>query len=102
MTSLLTSFDGATGTVFDQVGRPVARFALDDQRAHGADPVLTVFEDRDPTWESRLLAWDGRSPLIVTMVLHSGMRMEGVRITACVEVGRTLDGSMYALEHEDF
>ena len=81
MSSLPGSLDGSQGTVYDESGRRVAGFAIDDQRRRAADPVYVVFEERDPAWEDRLVAEAGRG-LRVSLGWASGRRLDRVLVLA--------------------
>ena len=79
MRSLPGSLDGSRGNVYDESGRRVADFAIDDQRRQAADPVYVVFEDRDPAWQNRLVVEAGHG-LRVSLVWSSGHRLDGVLV----------------------
>ena len=81
MRSLPGSLDGSQGTVFDESGRRVAAFAIDDQRRQAADPVYIVFEERDPAWEDRLVAEAGHG-LRVSLDWGSGHRLDRALVLA--------------------
>jgi hypothetical protein len=90
MRSLPGSLDGSHGVVYDESGRRVANFAIDDQRRQAADPVYAVFEDRDPAWEDRLVAEAGRG-LRVSLAWSGGQRLDAVLVLeAYVPRGRDL------------
>jgi hypothetical protein len=79
MRSVPGSLDGSRGTVYDQSGRGVAGFEIEDQRRGAADPVYVVFEERDPAWEDRLVAEAGHG-LRVSLVWESGDRLDQVLV----------------------
>ncbi len=79
MRSVPGSLDGSQGTAYDESGRRVASFEIDDQRRGAADPVYVVFEERDPAWEDRLVAEAGRG-LRVSLVWESGDRLDQVLV----------------------
>ncbi len=79
MRSVPKSLDGSQGDVHDDTGMRVAGFALDDRREKPGDPVYAVFEDREPTWEDRLVAGAGRG-LHVSLVWQNGRRLDQVSV----------------------
>ena len=89
MRSLPGSLDGSQGTVYDESGRRVADFAIDDQRRQAADPVYAVFKGRDPAWEDRLVTEAGHG-LRVSLVWKNGERLDQVLVLEA-HVPRAMD-----------
>lgn len=79
MRSVPGSLDGSQGIAYDESGRRVANFAIEDQRRHAADRVYVVFADRDPAWEERLVAEAGHG-LCVSLAWSSGQRLDRVLV----------------------
>lgn len=79
MRSLPGSLDGSRGDAYDESGRRVATFGIDDQRGGADDPVYAVFEERDPAWEDILVAEAGHG-LRVSLAWSSGRRLDGVLV----------------------
>jgi hypothetical protein len=79
MRSLPGSLDGSQGIAYDESGRRVATFTIDDQRRQAADPLYAVFEERYPAWEDRLVAEAGHG-LHVSLEWSSGRHLDGVEV----------------------